>query len=181
MRCLPFKHCIMPFLCCIYEARNFRVFLCASVMIFNLLRNCSLRPTVPPRCCITKSLKGSRPNSQPCLSSSTIFGGGEATQRPADLLTQCPYCRVHTDFGVSAQLTATLSKAQTFIGTPHWMAPEVIQESRYDGKVWSAAQTLMMFRKQWQGFASFCGHWMAPEVIQKSRCDDKVYNGSDSS
>eukprot|EP00967_Tisochrysis_lutea_P008907 scaffold10625_cov19-Tisochrysis_lutea.AAC.2 len=39
------------------------------------------------------------------------------------------------DFGVSAQLTATLSKAQTFIGTPHWMAPEVIQESRYDGKV----------------------------------------------
>lgn len=39
------------------------------------------------------------------------------------------------DFGVAAQLTSTMSKRMTYIGTPHWMAPEVIAESHYDGKV----------------------------------------------
>ncbi|TFJ85058.1 hypothetical protein NSK_003482 [Nannochloropsis salina CCMP1776] len=47
------------------------------------------------------------------------------------------------DFGVSATLNHSMSKRKTVIGTPYWMAPEVIQEISYDGKadVWSLGIT----------------------------------------
>eukprot|EP01028_Stygiella_incarcerata_P001065 TRINITY_DN1167_c0_g1_i1.p1 TRINITY_DN1167_c0_g1~~TRINITY_DN1167_c0_g1_i1.p1 ORF type:complete len:499 (-),score=140.84 TRINITY_DN1167_c0_g1_i1:9-1505(-) len=47
------------------------------------------------------------------------------------------------DFGVSTELSNTMSKRNTFIGTPYWMAPEVIRESAYDYKadVWSMGIT----------------------------------------
>jgi len=47
------------------------------------------------------------------------------------------------DFGVSAELRNTLHKRKTVVGSPYWMAPEVIRESHYDGRadVWSLGIT----------------------------------------
>eukprot|EP00808_Paulinella_micropora_P006200 g22531.t1 len=47
------------------------------------------------------------------------------------------------DFGVSAELTTTMAKRKTVIGTPYWMAPEVLQSTEYNGKadIWSLAIT----------------------------------------
>ena len=47
------------------------------------------------------------------------------------------------DFGVATRLTDTSTKRQSLIGTPYWMAPEVLEQSRYGSAadVWSLGIT----------------------------------------
>ena len=49
------------------------------------------------------------------------------------------------DFGFAAQLTEKKSKRNTIVGTPYWMAPELIRGDPYDQKVdvWSLGIMVM--------------------------------------
>ena len=60
------------------------------------------------------------------------------------LITSAGHVKL-ADFGVSVQLASTISKQQTVIGSPYWMAPEVIMSESYDSSadIWSLGITLI--------------------------------------
>lgn len=43
------------------------------------------------------------------------------------------------DFGISRILSSTQSRAQTFVGTPYYLSPEIMQKNEYsfEADVWA--------------------------------------------
>jgi len=63
----------------------------------------------------------------------------------ANLLMQQDGSLKLADFGVAGELSATISRRHTMIGSPYWMSPEVIEDCGHDQKadIWSLGITII--------------------------------------
>lgn len=94
------------------------------------------------------------------------------------LLTRSGQAKL-ADFGVSATLNSQYSKRNTVIGTPFWMAPEVIQETQYDYKadIWSLGITLIELADREPPFANI--HPMRAIFMIPSRPPPTLHNANE--
>lgn len=74
------------------------------------------------------------------------------------------------DFGASRQLTDTMRKCNTFVGSPYWMAPEVMMQDSYDGKadVWSLGITCLELAYGKPPYANVSPMQVMNLIVQKS-------------
>lgn len=74
------------------------------------------------------------------------------------------------DFGIAKVLSHTRENAKTFIGTPYYLAPEIIESKPYSfkGDIWSMGVVLYELCKKKQPFDANSLHLLALKIVKGS-------------
>lgn len=83
------------------------------------------------------------------------------------------------DFGIARLLEATKDMAQTMVGTPYYLSPEIIQDKPYDYKsdVWSCGVVLFEMAKLQRPFSAECLSSLAVKILKDEIPElDKMYS-----